>query len=28
MKQPPPQLTPEEMRQLLAYLWAQHYFRG
>jgi mono/diheme cytochrome c family protein len=28
MKQPPPQLTQEEMRELLSYLWAHQYFRG
>jgi mono/diheme cytochrome c family protein len=28
MKQPAPALTPEEMRQLLGYLWARQYFRG
>ena len=28
MKQPPPELSPEEMRQILAYVWARQYFRG
>jgi mono/diheme cytochrome c family protein len=28
MKQPSPQLTQEEMRELLSYLWARQYFRG
>ena len=28
MKQPPPALTPEEMRQLIGYLWARQYFTG
>lgn len=28
MKQPPPQLSQEEMRQLLGYIWARQYFRG
>jgi len=28
MKQPPPQLSQEEMRQILAYVWARQYFRG
>ena len=28
MKQQPPNLSPEEMRQLLGYIWARQYFRG
>ena len=28
MKQPPPQLSQEEMRQLVSYIWARQYFRG
>jgi cytochrome c2 len=28
MKNPPPALSEEEMRQILAYLWANQYFRG
>ncbi len=28
MKQPPPVFTPEEMRQLIGYIWARQYFRG
>jgi len=28
MKQPPPVLTPEEMRQIIGYIWARQYFRG
>jgi len=28
MKQPPPVFTPEEMRELLGYVWARQYFRG
>jgi mono/diheme cytochrome c family protein len=28
MKQPPIQLTPDEMRQIIGYLWARQYFRG
>ena len=28
MKQPPPVFTPEEMRQLLGYVWVRQYFRG
>ena len=28
MKNPPPTLSEEEMRQILAYLWANQYFRG
>jgi mono/diheme cytochrome c family protein len=28
IKQPPPVLSQEEMRQLLAYVWARQYFRG
>jgi mono/diheme cytochrome c family protein len=28
MKQPPPQITPEEMRQIIGYLWVRQYFRG
>ncbi len=28
MKQPPPTLSQEEMRQILGYLWAKEYFRG
>ena len=28
MKQPPPQLSQEEMRQLISYIWARQYFRG
>jgi len=28
MKQPPPQLSQEEMRQLVSYIWAKQYFRG
>ncbi|MGO9262872.1 MAG: c-type cytochrome [Bryobacteraceae bacterium] len=28
MKQPPPVLSQEEMRQILAYVWARQYFRG
>jgi mono/diheme cytochrome c family protein len=28
MKQPPPHLSQEEMRQILGYVWARQYFRG
>jgi mono/diheme cytochrome c family protein len=28
MKNPPPALSQEEMRQILAYVWARQYFRG
>jgi mono/diheme cytochrome c family protein len=28
MKQPPPTLTPEEMRQIVGYVWERQYFRG
>jgi mono/diheme cytochrome c family protein len=28
MKQPPPPLTADEMRQILGYIWARQYFRG
>ena len=28
MKQPPPALAPEEMREILAYIWARQYFTG
>jgi mono/diheme cytochrome c family protein len=28
MKQPPIPLTPDEMRQIIGYLWARQYFRG
>ncbi len=28
MKNPPPALTPDEMRQILAYVWARQYFVG
>jgi mono/diheme cytochrome c family protein len=28
MKNPPPELSQEEMRQILAYIWARQYFRG
>jgi len=28
MKQPPPQLTPDEMRQIIGYIWGRQYFRG
>jgi len=28
MKQPSPELTPDEMRQILGYLWTRQYFRG
>lgn len=28
MTQPPPQLSQEDMRQILAYIWARQYFRG
>lgn len=28
MKNPPPNLSQEEMRQILAYIWARQYFRG
>jgi mono/diheme cytochrome c family protein len=28
MKQPPPAFTPEEMRQIIGYIWAKQYFRG
>jgi mono/diheme cytochrome c family protein len=28
MKNPPPALSQEEMRQILAYIWARQYFRG
>lgn len=28
MKQPPPQLTPDEMRQIIGYIWTRQYFRG
>jgi mono/diheme cytochrome c family protein len=28
MKNPPPELSGDEMRQILAYIWARQYFRG
>lgn len=28
MKQPPPQLSQEEMRQIIGYIWGTQYFRG
>ena len=28
MKQPPPVLSQEEMRQIISYIWARQYFRG
>ena len=28
MRQPPPQLTAGEMRQIIAYIWGRQYFRG
>jgi mono/diheme cytochrome c family protein len=28
MKQPPPSLSQEEMRQIVSYIWARQYFRG
>jgi mono/diheme cytochrome c family protein len=28
MKQPPPTFTPEEMRQIIGYIWTRQYFRG
>jgi len=28
MKQPPPTLAPEEMREIIAYIWARQYFTG
>jgi mono/diheme cytochrome c family protein len=28
MKDPPPELSQEEMRQILSYIWARQYFRG
>lgn len=28
MKQPPPNLSQEEMRQILGYIWSRQYFRG
>ena len=28
MKNPPPELSQEEMRQILSYIWARQYFRG
>jgi mono/diheme cytochrome c family protein len=28
MKQPPPSLSQEEMRQIIGYIWARQYFRG
>ena len=28
MKQPPPSLAPEEMREIIAYIWARQYFTG
>lgn len=28
MKQPPPQLSQEEMRQIIGYIWARQYFHG
>ncbi len=28
MKQPPPALSQEEMRQIIGYIWARQYFRG
>jgi hypothetical protein len=28
MKQPPPQLSADEMRQILSYIWAKQRFRG
>jgi mono/diheme cytochrome c family protein len=28
MKNPPPTFTPEEMRQIISYIWTKQYFRG
>ena len=28
MKPPPPTLAPEEMREIIAYIWARQYFTG
>src|SRR5262249_988756 len=28
MKNPPPELSPEEMRQIIGYIWARQYFSG
>lgn len=28
MRQPPPELTQAEMRQIIGYIWSQQYFRG
>ena len=28
MKNPPPTLSQEEMRQIIGYIWARQYFRG
>jgi mono/diheme cytochrome c family protein len=28
MKQPPPTFSPEEMRQIIGYIWTKQYFRG
>jgi mono/diheme cytochrome c family protein len=28
MRQPPPQITPQEMREIIGYLWVKQYFRG
>ena len=28
MKNPPPTFTPEEMQQIISYIWAKQYFRG
>ena len=28
MKNPPPELSPDEMRQILSYIWVDQYFRG
>jgi mono/diheme cytochrome c family protein len=28
MKNPPPTFEPEEMRQIISYVWAKQYFRG
>jgi mono/diheme cytochrome c family protein len=28
MRQPPPQLSPQEMRQIIGYIWVRQYFRG
>jgi mono/diheme cytochrome c family protein len=28
MKNPPPTLAPEEMRQIISYIWARQYFTG